>query len=114
MLAAIRLNHQSAFQAHEVDNEWTDWTLAPDFKSLQTAVAQHEPKSALCFSRISAERLRPSVRHSLTRLATLSTLSRQAGEGNLSGYPFRLITTTVTNSASTIAKKTARTSTPSQ
>jgi hypothetical protein len=38
MLAAISFDYQSTFKAHEVDDEWPDWTLTPDFEFLQAAI----------------------------------------------------------------------------
>jgi len=47
MLAAIQLNHQPVFQAHEIDNEGANGLLPLELRANESVTAQVIPKPLL-------------------------------------------------------------------
>jgi len=57
MLPAIDLDNQSMLLRNEIDDERTDWHLAPEARPRQAVSTEHEPQEALGIRHLSAQSL---------------------------------------------------------
>ena len=100
MLAAIGFNDQSSVETHEIDDVCAKRMLPTELESGELPAAQCIPKPLFRVDRICSEFADEFVWHlseastrgeagtpTLTRFASLTTLSRQAGEGSFAALP---------------------------